>query len=293
MTLNYCQSIISMNQGSYTGSSIFGKQSTIKSKFSIKNLSSHEPVFEFVESAGYDVEIKDLEKVLDKSVICRIDRTMSELLPLYEEGKAEKPIAPEAIRDFLVKLALHARDLNIVMEIMGYPKDKDEIHDLYELIDVSSLNMTGSFSCWYQRWLRSLPQDGVVNIGALNPNLTASFYTWSTDTGREMQDAMHAHRFSKHHNNPKKIEDIIEHAVNFVMHHVPLEHFGVRGEGYNHKADECFVEQEMLKHYRIRNSTIEIPIGKDAFRLIVFLQKELIITPWGKLSTIWSENAEK
>ena len=130
---------------------------------------------------------------------------------------------------------------------------------------------------WYKNWVLSLADETQINVGFFNPHLSASMYKWG-DTRNGMQNAMDAHRLSDHHlGTPEHPLDPVEKAINFVIHHVPREHNGIRHEPM---ADWSELEERMAHDPVTRDSEFIRVIARDAARFIQLLESAGKIVPW-------------
>jgi hypothetical protein len=242
----------------------------------------HEQLFA-VETTGL-VEVDEFHSMLEASVPRevrdQIDHVLEEAQRLYSIGlAAECPADLVNWRRTLIQTWCHSRDMTVIMHALGYPKVCTGIHDIEEYALSKHVKKTArpDTSEWYQRWCATLEDDTSVNIGYWNPHLCASLCNWGSDKFGA-QDAMHAHRLSEHHlGNPDTTPDVVEHGVNFVVHHLPREHFGVRHLPLGDWVDlNSAIEHTPL----MQVSTIEQQIAADAAAVLQALEKEGKVTPW-------------
>jgi hypothetical protein len=102
-------------------------------------------------------------------------------------------------------------------------------------------------------------------------------YKWG-DAKQGEQNAMDAHRLSPHHLGNAEIPvDWAERAANFVIHHIPREHHGIRHEP---RGDFSQLEERMAADSAIESSEIGKAIARDVAKLCEILEKEGKIVPW-------------
>jgi hypothetical protein len=129
--------------------------------------------------------------------------------------------------------------------------------------------------------VEALDDGAWVNVGFFNPHLSASMYKWG-DTKTGVQNAMDAHRLAAHHlGNPETPVDWIERAANFVIHHIPREHWGIRHEPRGEYSD---LESKMAQDPTMKDSEIGKAIARDVAALCQLLEAEGKIVPWGQLA---------
>lgn len=116
-----------------------------------------------------------------------------------------------------------------------------------------------------------------MNVGFFNPHISASLYKWGDAKGG-VQNAMDAHRLAAHHQGtPERPLDWVERAVNFVVHHIPREHWGIRHES---RGDWGDLETRMAEDPAIKDATIGQVIARDAAQLFQRLELEGKVIPW-------------
>jgi hypothetical protein len=74
--------------------------------------------------------------------------------------------------------------------------------------------------------------------------------------------------------------DLVEHAANFVTHHLPREHFGVR---WLPLGDWDQLEGAFAHDVIMWESTIEQAIARDAATALRALERSGQVTPWCQL----------
>lgn len=255
-------------------------------------LAQHRPkIFDTTDSPNkvpLDEFNRRMEKVIPLEVFARIDHVIEAGISLASRGLADKP--PLDISEWRRGMILswsHARDLDVIHDAMGHPRSLANRHDVDEVVLAVHLKKKlGNADFWYRDYVHSLDDGAWVNVGFFNPHLSASLYKWG-DAREGKQNAMDAHRLSSHHQGtPEDPIDWIERAVNFVIHHIPIEHLGIRHETRGSYAD---LEAKLAEDRAIKNSEIGKAIARDAAALCAILEQEGKIVPWGQLSV--SSNA--
>ncbi|WP_128287299.1 MULTISPECIES: hypothetical protein [Agrobacterium tumefaciens complex] len=270
---------------SYSGNGRDGKPTSLKRFFDVDaptvGATQFPQVFEQSNSMMGDAEFYEfLEASIPAEIVQRTDRVLDDARRLQSRGLAAEYHQDDVTwRRAVIQAWCHSRDMTVIMSTLGYDKDCTGIHDIEEYAPARAIKLTANSrtSDWYQRWCSSLRDEEMVNIGYWNPNLCASLCNWGTDkTGA--QDAMHAHRLSEHHEgHPDCPPDIVEHAVNFVIHHLPREHMGVRHLPLGDWDDlESAIDHTPL----MQVSTIEQEIARDAACALRRLEVEGKVTPW-------------
>jgi hypothetical protein len=93
---------------------------------------------------------------------------------------------------------------------------------------------------------------------------------------------MDAHRLAAHHQGtPEHPLDWVERAVNFVVHHIPREHWGIRHEPRGEWSD---LEDRLAEDPAIKGAEIGKVIARDAARLFELLEAEGKVVPWQLLA---------
>jgi hypothetical protein len=118
-----------------------------------------------------------------------------------------------------------------------------------------------------------------VNISALGP-FGSAMVLWG-DAREDANGLMDPHRLSPHHNgNSTKDVQWVEKATNFLTHHMPREHIGIRhlprGEWDN-------LEHALGTDTAISHSEIGKAIARDAATVWQQLEVEGKVVPWQKL----------
>lgn len=243
------------------------------------------------------LSISEFDDLIDKSipedVLKRIDDVIEKSKKLSEQGKADI-VAEENEEKWRrgMKLSwIHSRDIQVIMAALGFDKKLEGVHDMEEFVLAKRLKeRLHSSEKWYSDVILSLPDDLEVNVGFFNPNFSASMYNWGLNKSG-IQNAMDAHRLSDHHlGTPENPLDYIEKAANFVVHHLPREHFGIRHEPQGQW--ENFEEVLVVDHSTRDNPLLRI-IARDAAIIIKMLEEEGKITPWQLLDISFEDRIPK
>lgn len=224
-----------------------------------------------------------LEAVLPAHVLARIDAVISAGTALAARGLADTPpLEPREWRRGMILSWSHARDLAVILDALGHPRATANHHDVDEVVLANRLKQKlDSADQWYIDYVTTLDNGAWINIGFFNPHLSASMYKWG-DAKQGKQNAMDAHRFSPHHlGNPESPVDWIERAANFVIHHIPREHRGIRHEP---RGEYTQLEARLAVDPSIKNSEIGKAIARDVAALCALLEAEGKIVPWGQLA---------
>ena len=131
----------------------------------------------------------------------------------------------------LVCAWLHSRDVEVLMDSIGYRVDAAGVHDLREWVDAREVRRLllaedvaaqerirrANYSDWIVNWARSLPE-GPVNVSFLNPSLLVDLCQWSPRQAKS-QDAMDVHRLADHHDGDGGERfDPVEAGINNLLH---------------------------------------------------------------------------
>lgn len=245
---------------------------------------AHPRVFD-TSAPNDSIELEDFDRLMaarmPAEVHARIDRVIAAAKTLHLKGLADAPPQSEAEwRRGLILSWSHAQDLTVLHDAIGHPR-YTKGHDVDELVLAKRLqeNLT-SADYWYRDYVASLDEGAWVNVGFFNPHLSASMYRWG-DVGKgkdSIQNAMNAHRLSSHHNgSPERPLDWVERALNFVIHHIPREHWGIRHEPRGAWSD---LEPRLAEDPSINRAEIGKQIARDAAMLAEQLELEGKIVPW-------------
>lgn len=248
-------------------------------------LAAHRPVLFSVSEPDDSMDLPEFDRRIEEQVpvgvLDRIDKVIKSAIFLAERGLADSPPASEREwRRGMILSWSHARDLAVAHDALGHPRYTMG-HDVDEVVVARRLkeNLT-SADQWYRDYVESLDEGAWVNVGFFNPHLSASLYKWG-DVGKapgSIQNAMNAHRLAAHHNGtPERPLDWVERAVNFVVHHVPREHWGIRHEPRGSWHD---VEERLAEDPAINRSEIGKAIARDAARIYELLEQEGKVVPW-------------
>lgn len=250
-------------------------------------LASHRPKVFDTSDAPDSVPLAEfdrrMEALLPAAVIARIEHVIEAGQFLAERGLADKP--PLDIREWRRGMILswsHARDLEVIHDALGHPRSLANRHDVDEVVLATHLKRRlDKADQWYKDYVLSLDDGAWVNVGFFNPHISASMYKWG-DAKQGQQNAMDAHRLAAHHQgSPEAPLDWIERAINFVIHHIPREHWGIRHEARGSYDD---MESRLAEDPAIKNSEIGKAIARDAAALCAMLEGEGKIVPWGRLA---------
>lgn len=249
-------------------------------------LAKHHPRLFATDDAPDSVPVNEfdrrIEAVIPAEVLTRIDSVMRAGEFLAQRGLADTPPISriEWRRGMLLSWG-HARDLAVILDALGQPRPTANRHDVDELVLARHLKgRLASADQWYIDYVNSLDDGEWINVGFFNPHLSASMYKWG-DAMKGKQNAMDAHRLSPHHlGNAESPVDWIERAANFVIHHIPREHRGIRHEL---RGEYAQLEERLAVDSAIKNSEIGQTIARDVAVLSEQLESEGKIVPWGLL----------
>jgi len=223
-----------------------------------------------------------LEAVVPADVIARIDQVIAAGKFLAGKGLADRPPLDEGEwRRGMILSWSHARDLDVVHDAIGHPRKLTNHHDVDELVLARHLKVRlQGADGWYKDYVNSLDDGAWVNVGFFNPNISASLYKWG-DAKHGVQNAMEAHRLAAHHQGSDEAPlDWIERAINFVVHHIPREHWGIRHEPRGSYSE---LEDRLATDPAIKDAEIGKTIARDATQLYELLEGEGKVVPWGLL----------
>lgn len=231
-----------------------------------------------IEAVEFD---RFVEAKVPPEILRRIDKTIEAGKFLAGKGLADAP--PVDLAEWRRGIILswsHARDLVVVHDALQQPRNVAG-HDVDELVLAvhlqNKLATTPNADPWYRDYIGSLDQGAWVNVGFFNPNISASMYKWGDAKGG-VQNAMDAHRFAAHHQGSAEHPlDWVERAVNFVVHHIPREHRGIRHEPRGNWSD---LETRMAEDPAIKDAPIGKAIARDAAKMFQLLEREGKVIPW-------------
>jgi predicted Rossmann-fold nucleotide-binding protein len=239
------------------------------------------PMFD-VRVVGRKLAPDDFDKYVFQSipdeVYSKIDTVLAEAARLAELKQADAIGDAKALRRAVSLSWLHSRDMQVIMQALKHPKALKGVHDIDERVPGARLKETAKNAAdWYANYVRGLADDDKVNVGFFNPYLCASLHNWGDDK-HGVQNAMEAHRLSAHHNGtPEAPIDYVERAVNFVLHHLPREHQGIRHEAQGQWIN---LDERLASDPSTKNDEIIQVIARDAAVLMMKLEQEGKITPW-------------
>lgn len=251
----------------------------------LRFVENRKPIFDVsdkpdtVELAEFD---RRMEAVVPVAVVARIEHVIQAARLLADKGLADSlPIDEQEWRRGIILSWSHARDLEVIHQAMGHPRLLADRHDVDEVVLAKHLKKTaGNADRWYRDYVDSLDEGEWVNVGFFNPHLSASLYKWG-DAKTGTQNAMDAHRLASHHQgSPEAPLDWIERAVNFVVHHIPREHWGIRHEPRGSYAD---LEDRLAHDNAIKDAEIGKQIARDAARFYELAENTGLVVPWGLL----------
>ena len=224
-----------------------------------------------------------LTERVPNDVLSRIDAVIAAGIALAARGLADTP--PLDLAEWRRGMILswsHARDLGVIHDALGHPRATANRHDVDELaLGVRLKARLTSADQWYIDYVTTLDDGAWVNVGFFNPHLSASMDKWG-DAKNGKQNAMDAHRLSSHHQGtPESPVDWIERAANFVIHHIPREHRGIRHEP---RGSYEQLEEVMATDRAIKDSEIGKSIARDVAAVCKLLEQEGKIVPWGLLA---------
>ena len=244
-----------------------------------------QPVFD-PAGAPDSIEIRAFDRMLEATmpaeVLARIDQVIVASKLLAGRGLADKPPLDEyEWRRGMVLSWCHSRDLELVHQALGHPRHLVGRHDVDECVLARHLRATAQGAdAWYRDYVDTLDDGAWINVGFFNPNLSASLYKWG-DARHGVQNAMDAHRLAAHHQGSADAPlDWVERAVNFVVHHIPREHWGIRHEPRGQYSD---LEARLADDPAIKDAEIGKVVARDAARLFELLEAGGFTVPWGQL----------
>lgn len=215
----------------------------------------------------------------------QIELTIIQAEDLYRKGMAAKPpLDKDVWRRSMIQSYLHSKDLGVVMNALGYDATGCAgKHDMNELVPATDLKWQLKrkfYEPWMEKYISSLPDDAQVNISYLNPAFASSMFKWG-DSRQDANGLMDPHRLAPHHNGNSR-EDVtwVEKALNFLSHHMPREHMGIR---HQQRGDWSNLEHALSTDPAIKNSEIGKAIARDAAKVWQQLEAEGKVVPWQKL----------
>ena len=280
--------------GYYEGTDSRGKfwqiQRFIDPEVDGTRLAAHHSVLFEISVEPNSIPIEDFDRLLESKlpgeVVERIEAVIEAGKLLANRGLADTPpLDLDAWRRGMIVSWSHARDLVVVHDALGHPRKNVAGHDMDEVVlgkhlqkKLSDLIATGQQADqWYKDYVTSLDRGALVNVGFFNPHISASLYKWG-DAKAGVQNAMDAHRLAAHHQGSDENPlDWVERAVNFVVHHIPREHMGIRHEPRGEWSD---LEPRMVEDPAIKDAEIGKVIARDAAKLFEMLEQEGKIVPW-------------
>lgn len=236
------------------------------------------------------------ERTIPLAEVGALRRAFEEARRLAELGLAAPwPETDEAERSLWYSLVcawLHSRDLEVLMEAIGFHVAAAGQHDLREYVDAREVRhlllaseasererlRRANYSDWIVNWARQLA-DGPVNVSFLNPSLLVDLCQWSPRQTKP-QDAMDVHRLSDHHDGDGAERfDPIEAGINNLLHQREGRD-GVRKEpvvSWAALREEAATEtgaSELSKNTAARQAV------RDAIAIAPRLERAGWLTPW-------------
>lgn len=250
-------------------------------------LAAHHPTLFDVNRPADSVSLAEFDAMIEAQVptevLDRIEHVMRAGRLLAARGLADAlPLVEREWRRGMILSWSHARDLVVVHDAIGHPRDVAG-HDTDEVVFARHLQarLEPGADKWYRDYVESLDRGASVNVGFFNPHISASLYRWGDAKGG-VQNAMDAHRLAAHHQGtPEHPLDWVERALNFVVHHIPREHWGIRHEPRGEWSD---LEHRMAEDPAIKDASIGKVIARDAAKLFALLEQEGKVVPWQLLT---------
>jgi hypothetical protein len=224
-----------------------------------------------------------VEAAVPSDVLARIDHVVAAGKWLAERGLADSPpLSEKEWRRGMILSWSHSRDLVVAHDAIGHPRNLSGRHDVDEVVLAKRLKTrVDGADQWYRDYAFSLDEGAWVNVGFFNPHISASLYRWG-DAMKGPQNGMDAHRLSAHHQGtPEAPLDWVERAVNFVVHHIPREHLGIRHEPRGSYSE---LEDRLSTDPAIKDAPIGKVIARDAASLYEMLEREGKVVPWHLLN---------
>lgn len=264
--------------------------------------------------------LKRIDATLDEAVRLA-DKANPEAAPIPNHSKVARKQYLTAMRRFMIQTVLHTMDLTKVHTAMGfnskkYPQLNETLkHDMVERVPLKDLAWQLErrvHEPWMENWLRAEIKaqrsdllkgnetaaelyaialnnpELTFNCSALNPHYTTAMYRWG-DSREDANSLMDPHRLSPHHNgNSAQPVDFQKRAVNFLSHHMPREHMGIRHESRGSwdtakPGDFGKLEHALSTDPAIRESDILKSIARDASRFFRAMEEKGFAVPWHKL----------
>lgn len=255
------------------------------------------------------------------------DSPSPEAAPIPNETPAVRAHFLTMLKRFAIQAVFHSRDLTTVHVAMGHdpkqskPLDETMRHDLVEsapLADLAWQLERRPHDPWMDAWLRTevrrqAPKllDGLsadpkalyalvqqhpelsFNCSALNPHNLVAMFRWG-DSREDCNVLIDPHRLSPHHNGSSTTDiDFQQRAINFLSHHMPREHMGVRheqrGDWDSKDAAGRLVPFGKLEHafktdHAITGSTVLQAIAREGARFYRAAEEQGFTVPWQKLA---------
>lgn len=255
------------------------------------------------------------------------EKVPPEAAPIPDDNPKLRAHFLTMLKRFAIQAVFHSRDLTTVHVAMGHdPKKEKQLdetlrHDLVEPAPLKDLVWQlerRPHEPWMEAWVRaevqaqapellkSVPEgdaralfevvkanDGLTfNCSALNPRNLVAMFRWG-DSREDCNVLIDPHRLSPHHNGSSKTDvDFQQRAINFLSHHMPREHMGVRHEQrgeWDTKGPGGEVvpfgklELAFETDRAISGSTVLQAIAREGARFFRAAEEKGFTVPWQKL----------
>lgn len=246
--------------------------------------------------------------------------------PIPNDSPALRENFLKMLKRFAIQAVFHSRDLTTVHTAMGHdPKREKQLdetlrHDLVEPAPLKDLVWQlerRPHDGWMDAWVRAEVQrqapellvglsdapralyelvkahdELTFNCSALNPHNLVAMFRWG-DSREDCNVLIDPHRLSPHHNGSSKSDvDFQQRAINFLSHHMPREHMGVRHEQrgeWDSRGPRGEVvpfgklEAAFKTDAAISGSTVLQQIARDGARFFRAAEDQGFTVPWQKL----------
>lgn len=268
--------------------------------------------------------------VIDKTIAQAVllsEKVPPEAAPIPSDSETVRENFLAMLKRFAIQAVFHSRDLTTVHTAMGHdPKKEKQLdetlqHDLVEPAPLKDLVWQlerRPHDPWMDEWVRAevhrqAPEllEGLAsadpralyelvkahdeltfNCSALNPHNLVAMFRWG-DSREDCNVLIDPHRLSPHHNGSSKSDvDFQQRAINFLSHHMPREHMGVRheqrGEWDSKGPNGELVpfgklEAAFVTDHAISGSTVLQQIARDGARFFRAAEEKGFTVPWQKL----------
>ncbi len=268
--------------------------------------------------------------VIDKTIAQAVllsEKVPPEAAPIPTDSRAMRENFLAMLKRFAIQAVFHSRDLTTVHTAMGHdPKKEKQLdetlqHDLVEPAPLKDLVWQlerRPHDPWMDAWVRAEVQrqapelleqlasdepralyelvkahdELTFNCSALNPHNLVAMFRWG-DSREDCNVLIDPHRLSPHHNGSSKSDvDFQQRAINFLSHHMPREHMGVRHEQrgeWDSKGPKGELvpfgklEAAFVTDHAISGSTVLQQIARDGARFFRAAEEKGFTVPWQKL----------